>query len=107
MNDDANPPPPDDPAYRAFAADARARGFDQVLVREWRPGQVLDEHRHDFALEVRVVRGEVALGVAGAPPVRYAAGEGFSLDAGMPHSERYGPEGATFWVARRHPPAAG
>jgi len=30
------------------------------------------------------------------------AGDTFALDAEVPHVERYGAEGATFWVARRH-----
>jgi hypothetical protein len=28
------------------------------------------------------------------------AGERFELERGVPHAERYGPEGATYWVAR-------
>jgi hypothetical protein len=30
------------------------------------------------------------------------AGDEFALDDGAPHAERYGPEGATYWVARRN-----
>ena len=33
-------------------------------------------------------------------------GDRFELDAHVPHDERYGPEGATYWVARRNAPAA-
>jgi hypothetical protein len=28
-------------------------------------------------------------------------GDEFALDANVPHAERYGAEGATYWVARR------
>jgi len=28
------------------------------------------------------------------------AGDRFELDHGVPHAERYGDEGATYWVAR-------
>ena len=31
-----------------------------------------------------------------------SAGQPFELARGTPHSERYGPEGATFWVARKN-----
>ena len=29
------------------------------------------------------------------------AGDTFALEAEVPHAERYGAEGATYWVARR------
>jgi hypothetical protein len=29
------------------------------------------------------------------------------LPAGLPHAERYGPEGAIYWVARRNPAGGG
>lgn len=29
-------------------------------------------------------------------------GDPFTLDAGVAHAERYGSEGATYWVARRN-----
>jgi hypothetical protein len=30
-------------------------------------------------------------------------GDRFELDEGVPHAERYGAAGATYWAARRHP----
>ena len=32
------------------------------------------------------------------------SGDRFELDAQVLHSERYGPEGATYWVARSEAP---
>ncbi|MGL4188351.1 MAG: cupin domain-containing protein [Sphaerotilus sulfidivorans] len=91
--------------FERFEADARARGFDTVLVREWAPGTETGTHTHPFAVHARVMRGEVWLGVGDT--VRHLrAGDAFDLDAEVPHAERYGPEGATFWVARRTPSAA-
>jgi quercetin dioxygenase-like cupin family protein len=29
-------------------------------------------------------------------------GDRFQIACNEPHAERYGPQGATFWVARRH-----
>jgi quercetin dioxygenase-like cupin family protein len=87
-------------SFAAFEAEARADGYDEVLVREWAPGQVLDTHTHPFALRVDVVRGELALGCDGRTRT-VRAGERFELAFEAPHAETYGPEGATFWVARR------
>ncbi len=89
------------PAFEAFAAAARAAGCDEVIVREWAPGLVLDTHRHPFAVQARVVRGEFWLTEGDA--VRHLrAGDAFTLAREVPHAERYGPDGATVWVARRH-----
>jgi quercetin dioxygenase-like cupin family protein len=32
------------------------------------------------------------------------AGDSFELESGVPHAERYGAEGATYWAARTHRP---
>ena len=34
------------------------------------------------------------------------AGDTFRLDHDAEHDERYGPEGATYWAARRRAPAS-
>jgi quercetin dioxygenase-like cupin family protein len=87
--------------YDAFETAARAAGFDEVLVREWQPGQVLETHRHPFAVKALVVRGELWLS-EGERVRHLRAGDGFELERDVPHAERYGDEGATFWAARRH-----
>ena len=89
-----------EPDFAAFERDARAQGFDEVLERKWAPDTVLDSHTHPFAVSARVVQGEMWLTVAGA--VRHLRpGDTFTLDREVPHAERYGAEGARYWVARR------
>ena len=90
--------------FEDFKTRAQAAGYDEVLVREWAPGQVLDTHTHPFEVKARVVRGELWLS-CGDGTQHITAGGGFDLAREAPHAERYGPQGATFWVARRHSPA--
>ncbi len=87
--------------FEDFQATALAQGFDEALVREWAPGQEVGSHGHPFDVKVAVVRGELALTAAGHTR-RIVAGGGFELAREAPHAEHYGPQGATFWVARRH-----
>ena len=46
-----------------------------------------------------VVEGEMWLTVDGETQ-HLRPGDRFDLPPGKPHAERYGPEGATYWVAR-------
>jgi quercetin dioxygenase-like cupin family protein len=88
-------------SYGEFEAAVRADGFDEVLVREWQPDLVLEEHRHPFAVRALVVRGEFWL--SERDHTRHlGVGSGFELERDVPHGERYGRDGATVWVARRH-----
>ena len=89
------------PTFSEFEAEARAQGFDEVLERVWRPGTVLDTHAHPFAAKALVVQGEMWLDAGGGERHLFA-GDTFALEAGDPHTERYGHEGATYWVARRN-----
>ncbi len=87
--------------FQAFEAGARAQGFDEVLERKWAPDVMLETHAHPFSARALVVDGEMWLTVGDA--VRHLhPGDEFVLDQGVPHAERYGSAGATFWVARRH-----
>lgn len=86
--------------YAEFETTYRAQGFDEVLVRDWKPGQVLDTHTHPFAVEALVVEGEMWLSCDGQTR-HLLPGDTFSLAKEVPHAERYGPEGAVFWAARR------
>ena len=83
-----------------FTEQSLAQGYAEVLVREWEPLVQNTTHTHPFASRVRVVRGEFWLTV-GEQIRHFQAGEEFTLDKAVEHSERYGSEGTTFWVARR------
>jgi hypothetical protein len=87
--------------FEQYKARALAAGFDEVLERVWAPAQVLDEHRHPFAVQARVVQGEFWL-ICEGQSRHIPAGHEFELARDVPHAERYGADGATVWVARRH-----
>lgn len=90
--------------FHAFEAAAIGEGYDEVLERHWPADTVLDTHTHLFAVKARVVQGEMWLTV-GERTQHLRPGDAFEVGYDVPHAERYGPEGATYWVARRHPKA--
>jgi hypothetical protein len=92
---------PQQPTFDSFSAAARHAGFDEVLERQWKADTVIDTHTHSFAVKARVVQGEMWLTV-GEDTRHLRAGDHFELDRDVPHAERYGVEGATYWVARRN-----
>ena len=88
------------PNFDAFRNEALACGCDEALVREWGPDTVLETHTHPFDAEAIVVQGEMWLSEGGRTR-HLTLGGTFRLRAGTPHAERYGREGATYWVGRR------
>ncbi|QHE75180.1 cupin domain-containing protein [Hydrogenophaga sp. PBL-H3] len=87
--------------FESFRQQRLAEGFDEVLEREWAPLTELDTHSHPFAANALVARGEMWLTVDGHTR-HLLVGDTFELDAHVPHAERYGAEGAAYWVARRN-----
>ena len=71
-----------------------------MLERSWDPGQVVAIHSHPFDASAVVVKGEMWL-IVGDDTRHIGTGGTFELARGTPHSERYGSEGAVYWVARR------
>lgn len=94
-----------DAGFARFEADLLAQGFDTVLRRLWNPLTVVGTHSHPFDAKAQVVQGEMWLTV-GDETRHLQAGDGFELAAGIPHSERYGGQGAVFWVGRKSRPTA-
>jgi len=88
-------------SFDAFKADALAAGFHEALERHWPPDTVLNTHSHAFDAEAVVTQGEMWL-TCGEDTQYLTPGGRFNLARDVPHSERYGPEGATYWVARRN-----
>ena len=56
---------------------------------------------HDFAAKALLVSGELWLTI-GAHTRHLRVGDTFEIDYRLAHSERYGDQGATYWVARRN-----
>ena len=88
--------------FDSFKADMLTRGFETVVEREWQPNTVVDDHSHPFRAQALVVRGEMWLTVGGMTQ-HLKPGGTFDIEAGVQHSERYGTDGATYWVGRRSP----
>jgi|HubBroStandDraft_1064217.scaffolds.fasta_scaffold676731_1 hypothetical protein len=89
-----------DRSFEDFERDMRLQGFDTVIEKQWPPHAVVDTHVHPFAAKALVVQGELWLTV-GDVTRHLRPGSTFELDHEQPHAERYGHEGATYWVARR------
>jgi hypothetical protein len=85
--------------FSEFEAAERARGCSEVISRDWEPNLVVGTHSHTFHARAVVVEGEMWLTVAGQTQ-HLGIGDRFDLAPGTPHEERYGPQGATYWVAR-------
>ena len=86
--------------FDTFATSMKRQGFDQVVKQVWDPRTVVEEHTHAFHAKALVVQGEMWLTVNGRTEHLFP-GSTFELAANQPHAERYGPEGATYWVGRR------
>ena len=90
------------PTFDDFKRNALASGFDDVLERCWTPDAVLETHSHPFGVDALVVQGDMWLTVDGISR-HLEPGHTFTLSCEQAHAERYGPAGATYWVARRNP----
>jgi len=89
------------PSFDEFRQTAQAAGFDEVIERDWPPHTVLETHTHPFGVHAVVTRGEMWLTMNGQTQ-HLLPGAVFALAPHVPHDERYGPEGATYWVARQN-----
>lgn len=87
--------------FQEFESQLRALGFDTVVEQKWGPSAVADAHCHAFEARALVVKGEMWLTIDGVTG-HLKPGDRFQLLPGQLHSERYGHEGAVYWVGRRH-----
>ena len=90
---------PTDPSQ--FTRELAELGFTEVLTRTWPANQFVDTHTHPFEVRALVIDGELILGCDGRCET-YRAGDIFTLEHGVPHTEQYGPHGATYLVGRKY-----
>ena len=79
-----------------------ADGFREVLTREMPPDAVLPEHTHPWDARLFVLQGEMQLERAGGS-LRLRSGDHCEIARGLPHAERYGPQGTSLLIGRRYP----
>ena len=89
------------PNFDEFQQKALAAGYDEVIEREWAPNTVLDTHAHPFGVHALLTQGEMWLTMNGQIQ-HLVPGSIFELEPHLPHAERYGAKGATYWVARKN-----
>lgn len=87
--------------FEQFRAQMLAAGYEEALERQWAAGVNTPVHNHPFEANALVTQGEMWLAEQGGTARHLLPGDRFNLLAHVPHEERYGPEGATYWVARR------
>ncbi len=87
--------------FEEFRQTMLAQGYDEVVERHWKQGEIIDIHTHPFEANAIVTAGEMFLCVQGQAEQRLLPGDRFHLLPGTPHAERYGDQGATYWVARK------
>lgn len=87
-------------SFEQFKNRTAEAGFSDALVREWAADATTPTHVHPFDVDAVVVRGEMWL-TCGDTTRHIVSGDRFDLAREIPHSERYGAEGATIWAARR------
>ena len=85
----------------AFAKQLADEGFDEILTKSMPAGGQLGAHTHDFEVKALVTHGEVTLGVAGKLTT-YRVGEVFKMAKLCEHTERYGDDGLSYVVGRKH-----
>jgi quercetin dioxygenase-like cupin family protein len=85
-----------------FTRELHELGFDEVLTRTWPANQFIDTHTHLFEVRALVLDGEFVLTCDGESRT-LRVGDVFTLDPQRAHTERYGPNGATYLVGRKYP----
>ena len=84
-----------------FRTQKLQEGYDEVLERVWEPNFSNALHDHPFDTDAIVAKGEYWLTMDGKT-MHLKTGDSFQVARGVVHSERYGPQGAVFWAARKN-----
>lgn len=90
-----------DDSFDVFKARKLGEGHDEALVRNWDANFANDPHEHPFDTDAVAVQGEFWLTIH-EQTQHYTRGDTFKVGQGVTHSERFGPEGAVFWAARKN-----
>jgi quercetin dioxygenase-like cupin family protein len=76
------------------------RGVETVVEVTREPNGGLDTHSHPFEAHALILEGEITV-VAEGKTIHCKAGDTFRLDADVPHTEHYGPQGVRYLAGRK------
>lgn len=82
-----------------------AEGYDKVWVYEARPGEVDEEHRHEYDTKLVILKG--AIGIASElggviTHMRYKTGNEVIIPRNTLHSAKAAAEGCRYIIAEKH-----
>jgi ethanolamine utilization protein EutQ (cupin superfamily) len=86
----------------AFSAALMQDGYNEISTKSQPALMENGAHSHPFDVRALMLEGELTLGFDGKTEV-YRAGDVFTMQAGCQHTEKFGPQGATYLVGRRQP----
>jgi quercetin dioxygenase-like cupin family protein len=89
-----------------FEAELRRDGYLEIVEKHVPANTVIDDHTHPYDVRALVLEGEATIACAGEAPRVYRTGDVLVVDAGITHTEHYGPDGYRFLVGRRYPDPA-
>lgn len=83
-----------------FSSQLKQEGFQELTTVTRAPNGFVDTHTHPFEAKALILASEILIQVQGGDAL-YQPGQVFHLPSGMPHTERYGPQGVTYLVGRK------
>jgi quercetin dioxygenase-like cupin family protein len=86
----------------AFREKLLEDGYLDVETKSVAAGFFVDKHSHPYDVRVLVLAGEITI-TRDDVATTYRVGDVIEVERGREHSEKYGPQGYTFMVGRRHP----
>lgn len=83
----------------------RSEGYYKVYVWDALPGEVDEEHQHDFDTRLVVLRGQIkvtSLIDGEVTSLSHQDGAHIDIQKGTPHSAKVGSDGCRYIVAEKH-----
>ena len=83
----------------------QSEGYDKVYIHNAEPGEIDDEHSHDFDTKLVILKGEIQIKSTTGnffSNMSYKTGSDTIIPRGKPHAAKVGPEGCRYVVAEKH-----
>jgi quercetin dioxygenase-like cupin family protein len=82
-----------------------AEGFNKIWVYEAEPGEIDDEHDHDYDTTLAILKGDIQIVLAYGTAIlniKYLSGSEVEIPRNVLHASQAGPEGCLYIVAEKH-----